>query len=249
MSTQKCLQICEQLSEHIDQIQLTSNRSASATGLIGPDEIPERLTNEGLQECRNSLVLTIARLENHMKDIMDRLVSKSKTVITSNDEAADLARLQEEWETTRQSLNICFKADNHLKDNASTIDNYATGDAVQFMVSTTGKIIHGKNRGMGWRTRQVGGYLSDASVQQLSRDMSRTSFHNTRNDSSPLRSHTSTAPQSAVDIDHMSEYKARYGQGFKLTSKFTPDTTTSPPDPDRSPVASAESGRNSLPKR
>jgi hypothetical protein len=54
----------------------------------------------------------------------------------------------------------------------TTIENYATGDAMQVMVSTNGKTLYGKNRGLGSRTRQIGGHLSDASLQQLSRDMS-----------------------------------------------------------------------------
>jgi hypothetical protein len=37
----------------------------------------------------------------------------------------------------------------HLKENISTIENYATGDAIQFMVSTDGHTINGKNRGLG----------------------------------------------------------------------------------------------------
>jgi Fungal N-terminal domain of STAND proteins len=109
------IQICDQLSEHINQIQLTLKRSASSPGPIDPDAIPERVTNKGLQECKNGLVLTVARLERHMKDIIDRLVTKSKTAMTSEDEVADLARLQEEWETARQCMDICSKADNHLK--------------------------------------------------------------------------------------------------------------------------------------
>ena len=51
----------------------------------------------------------------------------------------------------------------------STIENYAVGDAVQIMVSTNGKNIHGKNRGIGPRIWQVGGYITDASLQKLSR--------------------------------------------------------------------------------
>lgn len=49
----------------------------------------------------------------------------------------------------------------------SRIENYSKGDAVQIMVSTNGKLIDGKNHGLGWRTRQLGGYLSDNSLQQL----------------------------------------------------------------------------------
>jgi len=242
LSTEKCLQICDQLSDHINQIQLTSKRSASSPGLDDPDTIPERVTNVGLQECKNSLILTAARLEKHMKDLMDRLVAKSKTAMSSENEVADLVRLQEEWETTRQCMDVCSKAHTHLNENITTIENYGLGDAVQFMVSTNGSVVHGKNRGLGWRTRQVGGYLSDAAVVHLSRDMSRTAFQNTENDGPSSRSNTLSVPAETVRSEPVSEFRERYGRGISLASKSTPDVT-------KASTRSAESGQNSSTQR
>jgi hypothetical protein len=224
MSTQKCLQICAQLSDHINQIQLTPRHSGSSPGPMDSDALPERLTIEGLQECKNSLALTAAKLEGYMKDLIDRLVTKSKTAMTSEEELADLVRLREEWETARQCIDICSKANIHLKENISTIDNYATGDAVQFMISTDGTVIHGRNRGLGWRTRQVGGHLSDVSLQQLSRDMSSTSFENTGNEGPSSRSNTLSVPIDEVGNRPDSEFGERYGPGFKLIPKAPADT-------------------------
>ncbi len=221
ISTQKCLQICAQLSDHINQIQLTPKRSGSSSGSMGLDALPERLTIEGLQECKNSLVLTAAKLEGYMKELIDRMVTKSKTAMTSEEELADLVRLREEWETARQCMDICSKANVHLKENVSNIDNYATGDAIQFMVSTDGKIIHGRNRGLGWRTRQVGGHLSDVSLQQLSRDMSGVSFQNTGNEDPSSQGRTLSVPDDGVENNSGSEFRDRYGRGFKLASRTT----------------------------
>jgi hypothetical protein len=216
MSTQKCLQICAQLSDHIDQIQLLPRPSGSSPGSIDSDALPERLTTEGLQECKNSLALTAVKLEGYMKDLIDRLVTKSKTAMTSEEELEDLTRLRDEWETARQSIAICSKADIHLKENISTIDNYATGDAIQFMVSTDGRVIHGKNRGLGWRTRQVGGHLSDVSLQQLSRDMSSFRVENTGTEDPSSRS----SPERPVEsqTESSGHFEGRYGVGLKLTS-------------------------------
>ena len=58
MSAQKCLQICAQLSDHIDQIQL---------GKGEPLTLPERFTTVGLEECKTSLHLVTAQLEGYMK--------------------------------------------------------------------------------------------------------------------------------------------------------------------------------------
>lgn len=227
MSTQKCLQICAQLSDHINQIELTPKLSGSSPGPTDPDALPQRLTSEGLQECKNSLKLTAAKLEGYMKDLIDRLVTNSKTAMTSEEELADLVRLREEWETARQCIDICSKADIHLNENISTIENYATGDAIQFMVSTDGKTIHGKNRGLGWRTRQVGGHLSDASVQQLSRDMSSIGFQNTGKEVPAPQGNPLSVPDDRVEDKPGLEFGERYGRGFKLTSSTTVDTPMS----------------------
>jgi hypothetical protein len=112
LSTQKCLQICDQLSEHINHIQLIRKRSADSPGPIDPDAMPERVISTGLQECKNSLTLTATRLEKRMRDIKDQLMMKSKTAMTSEDEG--FTRLREEWETARQCLDICLKADESI---------------------------------------------------------------------------------------------------------------------------------------
>lgn len=216
LSTQKCLLICDQLSEHIDQIQLTTRRTRSSDDSTGSDTHAEKLISKGLQECRADLEITTTRLEKLMKDVMGQLVKKSKTATTSEEDIAELLRLQDEWETTRKSLSICSKADTHLKENVSIIDNYATGDATQFMVSTNGKILHGTNRGLGWRTRQVGGYISDSTLVNISRDISNTNFVNTGNsDTSPAIANppVSNDPR---ESGLASKYSERYGRGNSL---------------------------------
>jgi len=214
-SVQKCLQICAQLSDHIDQIQLGNEE---------PLTLPERLTTAGLQECKTSLQIATTKLEGYMKSRIHQLVTKSKMAKISEEDLADLLRLQEEWETTCQSREICSTAEIHLKENTSVIDNYATGDAVQFMVSTNGNILHGTNRGLGWRTRQVGGYLSDFSVQQLSRDMSGIRLEHGGIGGSPS-GNTIPVPSDEVEGTNSSEFKKRWGPGLKLTPKGTPDTS------------------------
>ncbi|KAH8751160.1 hypothetical protein BGZ57DRAFT_775119, partial [Hyaloscypha finlandica] len=215
MSAQKCLQICAQLSDHINQIQFGNEE---------PLTLPERLTTVGLQECKNSLNIVTAKLEGYMKSRIHQLVTKSKTAIISEEDFADLVRLQEEWETTCQSKEICSKAEIHLKENTSIIDNYATGDAVQFMVSTDGNILHGTNRGLGWRTRQVGGHLSNLSIQQLSRDMSSIRLEHGGNEGSPS-GNTMPVHNDGLESTTSSEFKKRWGPGLKLTPKTTADTS------------------------
>jgi hypothetical protein len=233
MSAQKCLQICAQLSDHIDQIQLRPEL---------PPTLPERLATEGLQECKKSLNLTTAKLERFMKDRIDRLVAKSKAATTSEEDFADLLRLQEEWETACQSREICSKAEMHLKENITTIENYGMGDAVQFMVSTDGNIIHGKNRGLGWRTRQVGGHLSDLTVQHLSRDMASIRYDYNANEGPPSRHASVSVPDDGVEGMPGSEFKERYGPGFKLTPKTAADTSMPSTPPAAGRLSSSPKG-------
>ncbi|KAI4260726.1 MAG: hypothetical protein LQ352_000118 [Teloschistes flavicans] len=108
-----------------------------------------------------SLVLafrTTLKLEGYEKQLFARLVDRSKVANISEEERADVVRLRDELAATRQGMDICSRAHEHLKDNVSTIDNYATGDAVQFMVSTNEKTIHAMtrfNRSLGvWQALQ-----------------------------------------------------------------------------------------------
>jgi len=218
ISTQKCLQICAQLSEHINEIELTPELSGNAPGAMGPDTLPKRLTANGLEECKTSLALTSAKLDRHMKELVDRLVTESKAGASSEEHLADIARLREEWETTQQCMEICSKAGTYLKETTSIIDNYATGDAVQFMVSTDGKTLHGSNRGLGWRSRQVGGHLSDATVQQISRDFTAINIGNSGRESPSLRG-TEPARDSETKVASDSKFQERYGPGFVLASE------------------------------
>lgn len=126
LSTVKCLEICTQLSQHINQIQLSANPSSSRSEQTDPDTLSERMTNEGLQECKNSLARTTLKLEGYEKQLFDRLINnRSKTANISEEERADIARLRDELAATRQGMDICSRAHEHLKDNVSTIDNYA----------------------------------------------------------------------------------------------------------------------------
>jgi hypothetical protein len=223
LSTQKCLQICAQLSQHIDQIQLTHERIDGSPGSMDPSGIPEKLTAQGLQECKISLAATASKLEKHMKDVLDNLMHKAKKATTSED-FADLARLRDEWDTARQCVDICSKAESHMKENVTKVDNYSYGDAVQFMVSNSDKTVHGSNRGLGWKSRQVGGHLSDASIQKLSGDFSNLRFEKSGDHNSPLQHDVSSVSNVRTEKSH-SEFAGRHGPGVKLTPKTSPMTT------------------------
>jgi hypothetical protein len=136
----------------------------------------------------------------------------------THEDIEELKRLQEDWKTARQCMDICSQAEGHLRASISIIDNQATGDeAVQFLVSTSQKTIHGKNQGQGFRIRQIGGHLSDESLQQLSRDISRISLPSTAISDPNMQGENSSNSDDLPGKAPYSDFDDRYGRGMKLT--------------------------------
>ena len=227
LSTEKCLQICAQLSEHINQFQITAKHGDSTGAAGDSSSIPEKITNEGLQECKESIARMTQQLASHEKQLFDRLMSKLDITSASQENAADIARWREELMSTRKSMDILSTASSHLEKNITIIENHATGDAVQIMVSANGKTLHGTNRGLGWRARQIGGYLDNETVRQISRDMVTISIQNTDNKEPPPQGETPTVSDGKGRDGRHSQFMERYGEGFKLTSKSTSNISTS----------------------
>jgi hypothetical protein len=216
LSTQKCLQICAQLSEHINQIDLRPMEHSESSSVVS-ESVSERLTSEGIQQVKTSLNQTKTKLERHMQDLVDQLMEKSKRQM-SEDEVADITRLQDEMKTARLCLDICSEADHRVRENVSTIDNHAEGDeTVQILVSTKEKTIHGKNRSYGVRIRQVGGHLNDESVQQLSRDLASISLPTARTGSPTMQEDKPFDPKEGVEKGASPGFE-RYGRGVTLKS-------------------------------
>lgn len=165
-STQKCLVICAQFAKYIDEVQVSSAKDVPT----GAEDIPQKITSEGIEECRISMAQTVARLESYMQETLGRIVTSPNATLTHQD-TTYLAGLREEWDTARKCRDILALANQNLKENISVIDNHATGNkAVQMLVSNSEKTIHGKNRGYGDHIKQLGGHLSDQSIQKVSGD-------------------------------------------------------------------------------
>lgn len=164
LSAEKCLEICADLSSRVAELQRTARDSMSAEE-ASTSPTPGKIYSDGLQECADSLARTAEKLAGCESQLFDRLMEKTNDIGVSE----DLSRLRNELVAMRQSMAICDKAREHLREEVATIDNYATGDAVQLMVSINDKPIHGKNRGTGWRTRQLGGYVDKDALRDAIR--------------------------------------------------------------------------------
>jgi hypothetical protein len=219
-STQKCLVICAQFAKLIDELQLSSAKDAPH----GSDNIPERITSDGIQECRSSMEQTAARLESHMQDVLDRMMSNSSVTMTQED-TRYLARLREEWATARKCRDICVQANQRLKENISVIDNHATGNkAVQLLVSNSQKTIHGKNRGYGDQIKQLGGHLSDESIQKVSGDFLQMMVHVPEHRASSPQVETTSGEKSTSE--EATKWRPQYGSGKTLRTRLLSDAMT-----------------------
>ena len=166
LSIYKCCQICVQFSSRLDDIQ-----SILKDKNIRSDCNPDQADCVGPEGDTKSLINMQSKLEGYMKALMNRMLGKFRAADTSREDIEDMIRLQEEWEIICQCLHVCIRRENDLNANVSTISNYATGDAIQLIVSTDGNTIRGENRASGWKTKQVGGHISDACLQHLVKDM------------------------------------------------------------------------------
>jgi hypothetical protein len=214
--------ICAQFSKLIDELQVSSAKDLPQ----GSDDSPEKITSDGIEECRVSMEQTAARLESHMQDILDRMMSNSSATMTQED-TRYLGRLREEWTTARKCRDICFQANQHLKENISVIDNHATGnEAVQLLVSNSQKTIHGKNRGYGDQIRQLGGHLSDQSIQKISGDFLQMTIQ--RPGETHLPTHGDALSADNDQNEGAMKWRPQYGSGKTLRSRPLSDAMTSP---------------------
>jgi hypothetical protein len=106
-------------------------------------------------------------------------------------------------------------------ENTSSVHNYATGHAIQFFVSTDNRTINGANIGLGPTSRQVAGYLSDEAVQQISGDLTKITLPNTGSESNSSQDKAPPIADDGKEHKIISEFRNRYGEGFKLTPNTT----------------------------
>jgi hypothetical protein len=107
----------------------------------GTEPQPLRITTGAIQEPKDNLTPVAEKLERRMKDLTGRLEIESKDGIASEEELSDVASLREEWNVTRQYLEVCTQADMHIKEHVSNIEDYITASTVNFRVSIGGEPI------------------------------------------------------------------------------------------------------------
>ncbi|EXA30551.1 hypothetical protein FOVG_18080 [Fusarium oxysporum f. sp. pisi HDV247] len=217
LSTEKGLQLCLQLSQQIDQLQLQyATEERRTPDLFSPHPSSNLLVSEGLGGCKEYLGFALERLKRHRQKVYERINAGSSTAVSPDDKLL-LDNLNDEADALRRSLNLCSNIDTYLEEKISNIENHAEGDdTIQFMVSTDGKPLHGKNHGVGSRLKQAGGHFKEQSLQQISQDFTTISLHQTGGNKSSKNTPSPTINPESASVPLETPFS---GRGFTLTPK------------------------------
>jgi len=228
-STAKGLQFCAVLSQQIEQIQADYLEDDLSSSDRDPSSTSRVLVGEGLGACRNHVRFTLDQLEMHRKRMED--LGASSEVTVSPQDRALFDKLQSEVNTLRQSLGFCSDVDAVLESHISNIENHAEGDdTIQFMVSTDGKPVNGKNRGIGQRLKQAGGHFGETALQSMSQDFKTISIHQAGPIQTGGNGSTSVTGDDGTSAEFGKPFSNRHGPGFTLAKHPTPPKTSTSVD-------------------
>ncbi|KFY67404.1 hypothetical protein V496_01595 [Pseudogymnoascus sp. VKM F-4515 (FW-2607)] len=208
-SAQSCLDICIQVSAHIDDVQQNAFVNIVGTSANNQDSaaeskkftLAEAVTNNTLNHCKLGLAQTTSQLREQLHRINDQMRSSQRHAL-SGEQAIEQERIREELRSVEQSLKICSEAaEKALPDRIHVFEDVSMADdGDQIIVATFGDLISAKRVTVGSRSRQFLGQMSDTSLQQLSQRIGR----------GPLE----------VDVDQStrtnSPFEGRYGTGRPL---------------------------------
>jgi hypothetical protein len=229
--TQKCLDICDQVSAHIDQVQGNSFKDIST-----PPDASDRpvvtkfsslflaklVTSNVLKECEQKLASTNSQLKTHLQDINDRLDKQHRQPVgRSKDDAAEQEKIREQLESVKQCLAICARASEKADNNRTIVFDTVSmaDDGHQVIVATLGDLISARNITIGARSMQVMGQLTDETIQKLSGDRYL----------SVVRSAVTTEEEKKTGAEARPQFAGRYGTGTKLGFvNLTNDDTKQP---------------------
>jgi hypothetical protein len=214
-STKQCLTICAQVSEHLDRVRPNAFEDVSATqdshqkivaALRGLTPA-KRVTANVLKECKEMLINTTSQLEERLQKLDTRLQNPFLRGAEMSDEIeAERERVQEEKDSIKQCLSICAQASEQVDKVQTNVfeDVSSAQEAHQVIVSTLGDLISATRVSAGVRATQWLGQMSDATLQQLSRDRG-----------VPNSGATEKAMEQQGEM--VAKFQDQYGAGHKLS--------------------------------
>lgn len=181
-SMKVCLEICAAFGDHI------TNRRP-----FDPAE-----EHAGMRRHKAALTALVDKIDSALSAAVDLAIERASKGENTSKEAQLTHALHEAAAEARRCTGSA--------DDVSHIDNHATsatGDSVQFLVSTTGPHIHGVNRSCGREARQFAGHMNDETVQVLVREVNGVRAEDIGSDDLSRR-------PSGVENDPASEFLQRF---------------------------------------
>lgn len=176
-SIRQCLEICKQVSAHLDQVQMDAlpdmiAAPGDSSALLVRDRSSHArfITKERLKDCKRGLGFTINDLESRLDTANKRLAQLSAEEPSTNGVAFARQAIGEEVKSIKQCLAICEEADEQVVNERINVfeDITLAEDGQQIIVATLGDLIAAKRVSAGARSTQWLGQMSDASLQKLS---------------------------------------------------------------------------------
>ncbi|RDW75434.1 hypothetical protein BP6252_06576 [Coleophoma cylindrospora] len=212
-STQYCLEVCAQVSTHLDDIRskISSNTPVLDESVSMPDNeasSARTIATGAVSDCTARFSDAQKQLETHLQKIEDEI--KRSMPPEYDAQPSDKSRIREEMESIKKCLEICADASQQAADpNRTNIieDISMTDDGHQVIVSTVGDLIAARRVKAGARSMQVVGQMSDESLQHLF-------------------THQNQGMVTAARSESGMDFADLYGNGYKLNRTKSPTRGT-----------------------
>ncbi|KAJ6260665.1 hypothetical protein Dda_4892 [Drechslerella dactyloides] len=191
---EQCIEICAQVSDHIDRVQTQTAESSSTDPASSQTTyLAQQLTTGVLTGCKSELVNTTSLLQRQLDTIKFQLAALSEHPET----------LGSAGESLKQCLAICAQASEQAKSERINVfeDITAHDDGDQIVVSTLGDLISAKRITVGSRSLQLLGQMSDESLQHFA---------------SKARTRSPQQSQPRPEEHEPVKFAGRHGAGHKL---------------------------------
>ncbi|KAM0435653.1 hypothetical protein ACHAQK_008224 [Fusarium lateritium] len=214
-STRKGLQICLQLSAHIESLESTSSENPQ----FAQQPSADKYIKSSLSAARGSISALESRLRSHGNEIDKRMETMKLRPDLSEDDVTELAQLQATKDSIRQCMNVVADAGEDLVEERTNVfeDITMTDNSYGITVSTIKDLVVARRVNLQGQARYVGGQISDASynatITALT-NLDRRSVHYGGRDDPQISSENE-----AIDENQISQaFFDRHGRGFKLPS-------------------------------
>ncbi|TVY79776.1 hypothetical protein Focb16_v008181 [Fusarium oxysporum f. sp. cubense] len=214
-STQEDLRICSQLSAQIEPLESSSKEHPQF--LQQPSA--HKFIRSGLGGAKGSIQSLVLRLQTHEHDIDNRMEAMRSAVPLSEQQATQLAQLQEAKESLRQCISVVADAGEALSTERCNIfeDITMADSSYGISVSTVKDLVIARRLNLSGQARYLGGQISDESYQRTIDGLTQLDLESFKSSGQGIaKTPSANGLRNGGVVSHGFE---RYGRGFKLPEK------------------------------